>query len=127
MEQKHEFTKYEIARILGARALQISMDAPLLIKVSNDDLKGMKYDSIKIAEKEFNSGVLPISIKRPMPKKAKDKLQAIKDDRMDDEKIAEKEKEIEREIQENAEEMGLVNENNSDSAIDDMSSGSENE
>jgi len=30
-----DFTKYEIARILGARALQVSMDAPLLIKISN--------------------------------------------------------------------------------------------
>ncbi len=126
-EQQHEFTRYEIARILGARALQISMDAPLLMKISEDELKGMRYDSIKIAEKEFNSGVLPISVKRPMPKKAKDKLQAIREDKMDDEKIAEKEKEIEKEIQENAEEMGLVNENDTDNAMEDMSSGSENE
>ena len=127
VELKQEFTRYEVARILGARALQIAMDAPLLLKVSDDDLKVMKYDSIKIAEKEFNSGVLPISVKRPMPKRAKDKLQAIRDDKMDDEKIAEKEKEIEKEIQENAEEMGLVNENDVDSAMDDMSGGSENE
>ncbi len=126
-EQQHEFTRYEIARILGARALQISMDAPLLMKISEDELKGMRYDSIKIAETEFNSGVLPISVKRPMPKKTKDKLQAIRDDRMDDEKIAEKEKEIEKEIQENAEEMGLVNENDTDNIVEDMSSGSENE
>ena len=29
-----QFTKYEIARIIGARALQIAMDAPLLLKIS---------------------------------------------------------------------------------------------
>lgn len=126
-EQKQEFTKYEIARILGARALQVSMDAPLLMKISEEELREMKYDAIKIAEKEFYSDVLPISVKRPMPKKAKDKLTAIRDDRIDDEKIAEKEKEIEKEIQENAEEMGLVNENDVDSAMDDMSTGGENE
>ena len=28
-----DFSKYEISRILGARALQISMNAPLLIKI----------------------------------------------------------------------------------------------
>lgn len=116
-EQHQEFTRYEIARILGARALQISMDAPLLLKISDDELKLMRYDAIKIAEKEFNSNVLPISVKRPMPKKTADKLKAIKDDHVDDEKIAEKEKEIEKEIQENAEEMGLVNENDVEDAI----------
>ena len=33
------FTKYERARILGARALQIAMNAPLLVKISKDDLE----------------------------------------------------------------------------------------
>ena len=37
MEQK--FTKYETARILGARALQIAMNAPLLIKITPEDLE----------------------------------------------------------------------------------------
>ncbi len=125
-ELKQEFTRYETARIIGARALQISMDAPLLLKITEADLKVMRYDAIKIAQREFESNALPISVKRPMPKRAKDKLTAIRDDRVDDEKIAEKEKEIEKEIQENAEEMGLVNENDVDSAIEEPS-GSENE
>ena len=40
MVQKTEqnFTKYEKARILGARALQIAMNAPLLIKIKKEDL-----------------------------------------------------------------------------------------
>lgn len=124
-QEQHEFTKYEIARILGARALQISMDAPLLVKISEEDLKSMRYDALKIAEREFNSKVLPISVKRPMPKKTGEKLKAIRDDHVDDEKIAEKEKEIEKEIQENAEEMGLVNENDVEDAIGDDAANSE--
>jgi len=39
MTQKQEFTKYEQARILGARALQIATNAPLLIKISDEDLE----------------------------------------------------------------------------------------
>ena len=124
-ELNHEFTKYEVARIIGARALQVSMDAPLLLKISDEDLKTMRYDALKIAEREFTSGVLPISVKRPMPKKTTEKLKAVKEDNVDDEKIAEKEKEIEKEIQANADEMGLVNENDTDNAMEDMSSGSE--
>ncbi|MEK6915669.1 MAG: DNA-directed RNA polymerase subunit K [Nanoarchaeota archaeon] len=125
-EQKQEFTKFEIARIIGARALQISMDAPLLIDISESELEGMRYDALKIAEKEFRSGVLPISVKRPMPSRTGAKLQPVREDSMDDEKIVEKEKEVEKEIVEKAEEMGLVNENdNEDAIIEDSSSNSE--
>ncbi len=116
-ETQQEFTRYEIARILGARALQISMDAPLLLKISDDGLKAMRYDALKIAEKEFTSHVLPISVRRPMPRKLGGKLQAVRDDRVDDDKIIEKEKEVEAEIAEKAEEMGLVNENDVDDVI----------
>ena len=69
-----QFTKYEVARIIGARALQISMDAPLLVKIDKEELERIRYDSIKIAEIEFNSEVLPISVKRPLPKKIEGKL-----------------------------------------------------
>src|SRR3989344_3624651 len=125
MAEQQEFTRYEIARILGARALQVSMDAPLLLKISDDDLKAMRFDALKIAEREFTSGVLPISVKRPMPRKINEKLKAIKDDNVDDEKIAEKEKEIEKEIQANADEMGLVNENDVEDTIIEENSGEE--
>ena len=60
MEQMQDkFSKYETARILGARALQIAMNAPLLIKLSKEDLEKVKYDSLKIAEIELDSNVLP--------------------------------------------------------------------
>jgi len=71
MQEKH--TKYEIARILGARSLQLAMNAPRLINLSEADLKEVNYDSLRIAEIEFYSGILPISIKRPFPQKKADK------------------------------------------------------
>ncbi len=109
MEAKEEFTKYETARILGARALQIAMDAPLLLKIEDSELKEMKYDALRIAEKEFYSRVLPISVKRPMPKKNKEKLEGVKEEKIDDEKIIEKEIEEEKEIAQDAEELGFEN------------------
>jgi len=59
-----QYTKFEIARIIGARALQLSMGAPLLIKRPKD-----VFDTTEIARLELESGVLPITIKRPKPVK----------------------------------------------------------
>ncbi|MHC1598618.1 MAG: DNA-directed RNA polymerase subunit K [Candidatus Methanofastidiosia archaeon] len=50
--------RYERARIIGARALQIAMDAPLLIDTD-------ETDSIKIAILELNAGILPLTVIRP--------------------------------------------------------------
>jgi len=106
--EKVQFTKYEIARIIGARALQIAMDAPLLLRISDDDLKAMKYDAIRIAERELEENVLPIAIHRPTPKKRKEKLQPVKEEKVSDEEIVAKEQEVEKEIVEDAEQLGLV-------------------
>jgi DNA-directed RNA polymerase subunit K len=57
-----EYTRYEKARIIGARALQISRGAPLMIKT---DLK----DPIEIAEFEFEQNVIPIEVRRPVDAK----------------------------------------------------------
>jgi hypothetical protein len=38
-KEVQEFTKYERARIIGARALQLAMDAPLLLKVPEKDIE----------------------------------------------------------------------------------------
>lgn len=59
-----KFTKFERARIIGARALQLAMGAPLLIKRPAE-----LFNTIKIAEMEFEKGALPITIKRPRPVK----------------------------------------------------------
>ncbi len=106
MEQ--HFTKYEIARIIGARALQIAMDAPLLLKISEEELKIMKYDAIRIAEREFERGVLPIAINRPLPKKRKEKLSTVKEEKVSDEELVAKEQEVEKEVVEDATELGLA-------------------
>ena len=67
-ETAEKYTKYEKARMIGARALQIAMGAPFLIKLSEADLESLKYDPIKIANLEFNEGATPITVRRPMPK-----------------------------------------------------------
>jgi len=66
--QLKDYTKYEKARIIGARALQISMGAPFLIKLSKEDLARLGYNTLEIAKLEFEKDVLPITIKRPKPR-----------------------------------------------------------
>ena len=66
-EQKEKYTKYEKARMIGSRALQIAMGAPFLVKLSDDDLKNIKYNPIEIAKLEFVEGAIPITVKRPLP------------------------------------------------------------
>lgn len=54
-----DFTKYEIARLIGARALQLSMGAPPLVKASTGTTT-----FIEIAEGEFEKGVIPLAVQR---------------------------------------------------------------
>lgn len=61
------YTKFEKARIIGARALQLSMGAPFLIKFSKEDLEAMRYNTLEIAKKEYEAGVLTIDIVRVKP------------------------------------------------------------
>ena len=63
-----KLSKYEIARMLGARALQISMGAPYLVKLSKKQLEELKYNPLEIAKLELEKGVIPIEVVRPMPK-----------------------------------------------------------
>ena len=62
-----EYTKYEHARIVGARALQISMGAPFYVKLNDEDLKRLAYNPVEIAKLEFKQGLIPIEVKRPLP------------------------------------------------------------
>lgn len=107
---KQEFTKYERARILGARALQIAMNAPVLVKISKEDLEKIRYDPLKIAEAELDSGILPISVQRPMPKIKEAKLKRVRDtSKLDDSKVMAKEGMMEEEIAKEGEIMELAN------------------
>jgi len=100
MKQEQQFTRYEITRILGARALQIAMNAPILLKVSDEELEKMRYDPLKIAEMEFDSDVLPITVKRPLPEKSEEKLKKIIPKKEEEKTDAEKEKEAEKQDKE---------------------------
>jgi len=66
MAEKVEFTKYEKARMIGSRALQLSMGAPFLVQMTDEELSKIAYDPIEIALKEFGEGVLPITVVRPV-------------------------------------------------------------
>uniref|UniRef100_A0A7C4BB51 DNA-directed RNA polymerase subunit Rpo6 n=1 Tax=Thermofilum pendens TaxID=2269 RepID=A0A7C4BB51_THEPE len=54
-------TRFEKARIIGIRALQIALGAPVLVKVEGN------MSPVEIAEKELREGVLPVVIVRWTP------------------------------------------------------------
>jgi len=53
-------TRFERARVIGARALQISMGAPPIVEVPG-------RTPLEIATNELNAGVLPMTIRRRLP------------------------------------------------------------
>lgn len=107
--EPQNFTKYEKARILGARALQLAMNAPLLLKITEEDLQKVNYDVLKIAEIELTSGVLPISIKKPFPEKKEGKLKRDAAPKVSDKKVESAEDTEEEKIEEEGEIMELAN------------------
>jgi DNA-directed RNA polymerase subunit K len=60
-----KYTKYEKARMIGSRALQLSMGAPFLLDLSTEELETLQYNPIRIALREFEEDVLPITVRRP--------------------------------------------------------------
>ena len=57
-------TRFEKARIMGARALQLSLGAPVFIKIPKNAVT-----SLEIAMEELEQRVIPIVIKRSLPNK----------------------------------------------------------
>jgi len=55
-------TRFEKSRILSARALQITLGAPILI-----DIPPEVRDPVAVARLELDSGILPITIRRRLP------------------------------------------------------------
>ncbi len=55
---KEQYTRYERARIVGARALQISMGAPVLAR----DVKTV--EPIEVALVELEQGLIPITVRK---------------------------------------------------------------
>lgn len=56
-----KLTRFEKARIIGARGLQISLGAPILMKIKDET------DPIIIADKELFKNVLPLTVARLLP------------------------------------------------------------
>ncbi|CAI5501548.1 unnamed protein product [Closterium sp. Naga37s-1] len=54
-------TKYERARVLGARALQISMNAPVMVELHGET------DPLEIAMRELREKKIPFTIRRYLP------------------------------------------------------------
>ena len=57
---EEEYTRFERARIIGARALQIARGAPLFIDA---DVK----DPLEIAKVEFEKGLIPLCVRKKNP------------------------------------------------------------
>ena len=56
---KRGLTRFEIARIIGARALQLALGAPAMTEIPSNI-----HDPVDIAIYEFEKGVIPITVKR---------------------------------------------------------------
>ena len=54
-----KYTRFERARIIGARALQISLGAPILVETPEHII-----DSVDISMLEFSKNVIPITVRR---------------------------------------------------------------
>ncbi|MBD3155188.1 MAG: DNA-directed RNA polymerase subunit K [Candidatus Aenigmarchaeota archaeon] len=55
-------TRFEVARVIGARSLQISLGAPLLIKKPKSTFR-----PVELAKEEFKQLKVPMTIKRTLP------------------------------------------------------------
>jgi DNA-directed RNA polymerase subunit K len=60
---RDRLTRFETARLIGARSLQIALGAPILLPQEEIG----ELDSINITKKEFKSKIIPITIKRKLP------------------------------------------------------------
>lgn len=54
------YTRFERARIIGARALQISMGSPVLVELKDEAI----IDPIEIAIREYDASAIPMTVKR---------------------------------------------------------------
>ncbi|MCD6323612.1 MAG: DNA-directed RNA polymerase subunit K [Desulfurococcales archaeon] len=66
-------TRYEKARVIAARALQLELGAFPLVDVSN-----LPKDSVEIAKEELKKGVLPFTLVRSLPNGEKELIPVSK-------------------------------------------------
>ena len=58
--EKDRLTRFEVARLLGARTLQVALGAPILVQTEQANPRGIVKD-------EFKAGIIPITVKRKLP------------------------------------------------------------
>jgi len=64
-------TRFEYARVLGARALQLSLGAPVLTSLP----RGLdKKDTLNVAKRELEKGVVPMVVIRSLPNGEKETI-----------------------------------------------------
>lgn len=57
----NRLTRFELARVLGARALQISLGAPVMVKTSGKEF------ALEVAKRELIEGKVPMVVVRKYP------------------------------------------------------------
>lgn len=60
-----KLTRFEVARLIGARSLQIALGAPVLAQNTEST------SSIDIAKSEFKENLMPMTVKRELPNSEK--------------------------------------------------------
>jgi len=59
MAEKFELTKYERARLIGARALQLAMGAPPVVNMPK-----RAFSAVELAKYEFEKKAIPLKVVR---------------------------------------------------------------
>ena len=99
------YTKFEVARLVGARALQIKMGAPVLVKIPKNVER-----PLDIAKLELEQGVIPITVRVREEKKVKQIKVIPEITLLAEEEVTEGEVKEEKEPAEDAFEEEIVNE-----------------
>jgi len=89
------YTKFEVARLIGARALQIKMGAPVLIKLPKSVEK-----PLEIAKLELEQGVMPITIKIREERRLRKESKIIPEIPLGEEELGEEEPKEAKEVPE---------------------------
>lgn len=58
--------------MIGARALQIAMGAPMKVELTKKQLEDINYNPIEVAKLEFREGKIPVDVLRLCPQPDKE-------------------------------------------------------
>ena len=81
MTDSEKLTRYEKARLIGARALQISMGAPSALQTHENLLH-----PIDIALSEFENDIIPLKVKKKVHTGLRNPIKSTEEERHSEEK-----------------------------------------